>query len=190
MYMFMYTSRSCNAHNRYWIMTEKAYQVDGLSATDLVESYKSDLEYVFDQVLQAPGKDNPAGSRSSRLAHSFSAQPGIMDKAINVTRARNVAGLGRILQSAQEMVRVLFNQKTSEYAYVIGPKLMEEILEKQVLAMQVRIEELQAELEAKSDAARVADARRSFFQLSDSFKPIDADVPIVEGTTPSEAIEF
>jgi len=167
-------------------MTEKALNTDALSPTDLLESYKPDLDDVWSDVLQPTKKPLSTSAPDTREARKRR----ILDNAINVTKARNVAGLGRIVQSAQEEVRVVCNQKTSEVAYVIGPELMEEILEMQVHSLQEKIEEIQAELEARTEAALVAESRRSFFNLSNSFKPIDADVPVVEGTPPSQAIEF
>lgn len=162
----------------------------GMSAAAIVDSHKLLLEQYWDQLLK-PGSE-PAHARPGALqpASANALPPPAMDMAIGVTHVRNVAGLGRILHAAQEVAPVVCNKKTSEAAYLIGPRLMGEIFEQLFLLFSRALEKRQVELQVQTDAARAADSQRRFFDLSGTFEPIDADIPVTDGTAPSAAVEF
>ena len=171
-------------------MSENAFAGHGLSATAIVDSHKVLLEQYWDRLLN-PGHESTAarsGTREPEPARVL--PPPAMDMAIGVTQVRNVTGLGRILHAAQETAPVVCNKKTSEAAYVIGPRLMDEIIGQLFLSFSKALEQHQVELQVQTDAARAADSRRRFFDLCDTFEPIHADIAVSDGTVPSAAVEF
>lgn len=171
-------------------MSEDEFAGRGLSATAIVDSHKFLLEQYWDQLLNPGNESMPARSGTRQPAPATALPPPAMDMAIGVTHVRNVAGLGRMLHAAQETAPVVCNKKTSEAAYLIGPKLMDEIFEQLFLLFSKALEKHQVELQVQTDAARAADSRRRFFGLCDAFEPIDADIPVADGTVPSAAVEF
>ena len=171
-------------------VSENAFAAQGLSAAAIVDSRKLLLEQYWEQLLN-PGNE-PVHVRPGVLqpAPANALPPPAMDMAIGVTHVRNVAGLGRILHAAQEVAPVVCNKKTSEAAYLIGPRLMDEIIEQLFLSFSRALEQRQVELQVQTDAARAADSQRRFFDLCDTFEPIDADIPVADGTAPSAAVAF
>ena len=169
-------------------VSEKAFPAQGLSAREFVELYAVRFEEDLDQLFKEGHQTVPASSH--RPAISSALEPRANRVSISVTKARNVTGLGRILHAAQETAPVVCNKKTSEVAYVIGPSVMDEIYWQLFLSISKIIKQHQLELQARTDTARAADSRRRFFELCDSFEPIDADIPVSGGTAPSAAIEF
>lgn len=169
----------------------------GLGAVTLVKSYQAGIDALWDHELlrhraglRPALKVGIADEKPKTRDEPLRLEPEILENAISVTKARNTIGMGRILDQAQDAVQVLRNDRTEKHAYVIGPGVMEQIFEEQVVALQDKIIELQSQVEANTEATRVAEARAGFFNLSKAFEPIEADVPIVEGTPPSAAIEF
>ena len=171
-------------------VSEKACPAQGLSAREFVEFYTVHLKDDLDQFFKEGYETLPAWHMSRRPAISTALQPRANKISISVTYARNTMGLGRILHAAQETAPVVCNKKTAEVAYVIGPRVMDEIYRQLFRSVCKIVKQHRLEMQARTDASRAADLRRRLFELCDSFTPIDADIPVSDGTPPSAAIEF
>ena len=171
-------------------VSENALATQGLSAAAIVDSRRVLLERYWDQLLKPGSESTHVRPGVHQPAPADAVPPPVMDMAIGVTQVRNVAGLGHILHTAQEVAPVVCNKRTSEAAYLIGPRLMDEIFEQLFLLFSKALEKRQVELQVQTDAARAADSQRRFFELCDTFEPIHAEIPVSDGTAPSVAVEF
>ena len=164
----------------------------GVSVDTFVDEYRDDLFALWDDQIEA--RVGFAGLARDRLHEGEGVALGdhtaFMTQAIQVTAARDKVGVGGLVERAQTSIQVLRNARRKQVAFVMGPAVLRQLMDKQIKTLQDKIEELQQSLKASNDAKRAADVRANFFNISKAFKPIKTKVPALKGTRPAPNLEF
>jgi hypothetical protein len=192
-------------------MSQKDYQIDetklqfgvaasskndigGMAASVVIEEYRAHIHEFWKKCLiqSAQNLPKPKPFYATQCSKQTSQHDvlDIMRGAINITTVRNKIGMGGLLDLAQKSVQIIRNNRTSKHAFVLGPEVLEQLFDEQVITLLEEMHELQGVLVEESAAEQARVTRADFVQMTTRFTPIKVDIPAVPGHAPSTEIQI
>lgn len=154
----------------------------------LVEAYGSGGPQRLTELL--PNLPFPDENSKESDARRDLALQAIHSMAVNLSTARNVIGIGRLVENAQEAVQVLRNDRTGQVGFLLGPDLVKEVIDQHLAETLKSVEFVVDAMISGSEIQSAFEARERFLEVSRRAERIRVEVPVPRSGKPSHAIDL